>query len=372
MIIGLDARMWGRGFGGFSRYLRELTSCLWRLDSQNHYVVFLTEPEFSRFEPSGKNVEKVRVGSPHYGFREQFFLPLELAGRGLDVMHFPNFNAPIFYPGKSVVTIHDLTSLFFPGPGYDSWFFRKAARLIFAGALKKSSRIIAVSRSTRNDILKNFKVPPEKISVIYEGAGQSRQISDLAILKKKYNIRKPYLFYSGSWRVHKNLPALVRAFSLLIKNPKNDLQLVLGGWADGDSRKAVLETAVAGAVADRLVIIEPPVLPDEEIFSLLGGAAAVVIPSLAEGFGFLGLEALGAGGIVAASRLGSLQEILGEAAVFFDPRNPDDMAEKIQRLISDEVLGQVLRGKSVDILSRYNWGKTARETLDIYQKAVLE
>lgn len=372
MIIGLDARMWGRGFGGFSRYLRELTSHLWRLDSQNRYVVFLTEPEFSRFKLPGKNVEKVRVKSPHYSFQEQFFLPLELTGRGLDVMHFLNFNAPIFYPRKSVVTIHDLTPLFFPGPRYDSWFFQKAARLVFAGALKKSSRIIAVSRSTKADILKNFKVPPEKISVIYEGVSQSRYVSDLATVKKKHNIQKPYLFYSGSWRVHKNLPGLVRAFSLLIKNHRNDLQLVLGGWADDDSRKAVLETAAAGGVVDRLVIMEPPVLPDEEIFSLLGGAAVVVIPSLAEGFGFLGLEALKVGGVVAASRLESLQETLGEAAVFFDPKNPHDMAEKIQRLISEEVLGQVLRGKSANILARYNWEKTARETLKIYEEAVLE
>lgn len=374
MLIGIDARMWGPGFGGLSRYLRELTSALWRLDSENNYVVFLIEPEFSRFRPSSNRIKKIKVSSPHYGFREQFLLPRELGKEKTDLLHFPNFNVPVFYPGRFIVTIHDLTPLEFPGPGRDNFFFKKATRLVFSRSLRRASEIIAVSQDTKKKILGNFSILPEKIRVIYEGAGLAGATGgalNIEAAKRKNGIIKPYILYSGSWRIHKNLSGLVRAFAILVREKGADLELVLGGWGDQRTRDDVLKTAAAEGVKDRLKILTPAVLEDEEIFSLMGGASVVAVPSFAEGFGFLGLEALRSGGFAAVSDIDSLREILGEAALFFNPRDPRDMADKMARIISDASICENLRALSRPVLQKYDWNKTARETLEIYKKAVL-
>lgn len=370
MLIGLDARMWERKFGGFSRYLRELAPRLWRIDSKNHYAVFLTEPEFSLFQPPSARVKKIKASSPHYGLREQFLLPRELGRAKIDLCHFPNFNVPVFYGGKFVVTIHDLTSLDFPGPGRDNFIFREGARFVFSRALKRASKIIAVSEDTRGKILKNFSVDESKLTVIREGVSMPAKIIDPEAIKIKYGISKPYIFYSGSWRVHKNIPGLVRAFSVLVKEKGRDLELVLGGWGSENMKREIAASAESGGVEGRLKILTPSVLPDEEIFSLMRGASVVVIPSRAEGFGFLGLETLRASGFVAASDLASLKETLGGAAVFFNPDDPRDMADKISRVIFDDALRQTLRSESRAVLERFDWDKAARETLNLYEKAV--
>lgn len=366
MLIGIDARMWGRGFGGFSRYLRELAPRLWNIDSKNKYVIFLREPEFSLFQPPSDRVKKIKVSSPHYGLREQFLLPWELTRAKVDLCHFPNFNVPFFYGGRFIVTIHDLTSLDFPGPGRDNFIFREAARFVFFRALKRASGIIAVSEDTREKILENFSINEAKLAIIREGVALPNRIIDPETVKIKYGISRPYIFYSGSWRIHKNIPGLLRAFSVLVNEKGRDLELVLGGWGSENIKQEILETARAAGLEKRLKIITPAVLSDEEIFSLARGARAVVIPSRAEGFGFLGLEALGAGGLVAASDLASLRETLGGAAVFFNPEDPRDMANKISRLIEDDTLRQTLRLESRAVLEKFDWDKAARETLNLY------
>ena len=136
-------------------------------------------------------------------------------------MHFPHFNRPILYFGKSIVTIHDLTPKFFPGHKMNSLVRKIGFWLTFSQALKKSEKIIAVSNATKNDIVKHFKTAPEKIKVIYEGINENKsQIPEGDIREcrlREFGITKPFILYAGVWRSHKNMVGLIRAFDIILK-----------------------------------------------------------------------------------------------------------------------------------------------------------
>ena len=168
--IGIDARMYGAAQTGIGTYIEYLIKNLLEIDQEYFYKIFLMEPEFSNFKITQENVEKIKVNSRWYGWREQLILPWQMAREKVDLMHFPHFNVPIFYRGKYLVTIHDLTPLYFPGRKMGGSRFRKKAfRFVFSNAVRKAEKIIAVSNYTKNDLMKNFEIDEEKIKVIYEG-----------------------------------------------------------------------------------------------------------------------------------------------------------------------------------------------------------
>ncbi len=178
MKIGIDARFFGAKDKGFGRYTQKLVENLEKIDppaGRNQYFIFLRKDSWDEYEPASPHFQKVLADYKWYGIKEQILLPLKLKKYKLDLVHFTHFNVPIFYRGRFIVTIHDLTLRNFPTfrrslKNLIFYPFKNLAyRIVFRHAIKNSEKIIAISEYTKQEILRYYKVDPEKIKVIYEG-----------------------------------------------------------------------------------------------------------------------------------------------------------------------------------------------------------
>ncbi|MEK7123414.1 MAG: glycosyltransferase family 1 protein, partial [Patescibacteria group bacterium] len=343
MTIGIDARMFGAGQTGIGVYIENLIVNLIKIGKEFDFVVFANEnnPELARLEKllkAEKNFKIVLVNSHWYSWKEQLIFPFQIARQKIDLVHFPHFNIPILYRGKFIATIHDLTPKYFPGHKAGKSFLRRLAfDFVFKNALRRSEKIIAVSEYTKREILKFYEVSPDKIYVVHEGnpfQERNLKISEQAAaeLKLKYGISKPFIFYTGVWRNHKNLVGLIRAFKILTERSKFDLSLVIGGKEDScypEVRKSWEELELS----DKIIL--PGFISEKELPIFYKTASLTAVPSFLEGFGFIGLEAMSCGTPVAASAAGSLPEIFGKAAIYFDPKNPEDMAAAMAKILGD-------------------------------------
>jgi glycosyltransferase involved in cell wall biosynthesis len=378
MKIGIDARM--LGYSGIGRYAENLIREILQIDKKNQYVVFVQKDKegFKKFiNPKSKtlNLKVIEVDAPIYSFKEQSNFLKAVNREKLDVMHFTHFNRPIFYNRPSVVTIHDLTPIYFPGKKRKSLVEQSAYRLVLKTALKKSSKIIAVSNFTKKDILKNFPfINDKKIKVIYEGINFATTVKLKIKNKKQKNIIENwklgignYLLYVGVWREHKNLIGLIRAFEKLkFINHKSkflNLKLVIVGKPD-PYYPEVPEAARNSSFKKDIILTG--YVADEDLPALYQNAEVFVFPSFYEGFGLPPLEAMAFGCPVVSSNATSLPEVLGEAAVYFDPYNIDEMASKIAQVLSDRDLQKSLIEKGRKQVLKYSWRKMAEETVKVY------
>jgi glycosyltransferase involved in cell wall biosynthesis len=283
-------------------------------------------------------------------------------------MHFPHFNAPIFYSGKRVHTIHDITPKFFPGHKQKSWFRKKAYELTIKTSLRKSAQIITISQNTKVDLIKHFQVPETKIIVSYLGIEKHfkkvENYANIKELKAKYGITKPYLFFISAWRNHKNFEGLIKAFELL-KKQGSDYQLVLGGKEDPNYPNI---TQVLKNSEYKNDIISPGFISDQELPTFYSDAEIFIIPSFYEGFGIIGLEAMACQTPVISSNSTALPEILGDAALYFDPKNTQEIADQITTLSNNQELQAQLITKGLEQIKKYSWTDCAKQTLNTYKK----
>ena len=375
MKIGIDARFYSSAFTGIGRYSYELIKNLTVLDTENNYVVFLNNPQFDEFICPNERWKKILADTPHYSLREQTHFKKVITKENVDLMHFTHFNAPIFYRGKSVVTIHDLTLTLYPGAKMRSPLRRFAYHQTISSIARRSKKIIAVSNKTKEDIVHFLKVNPNKIDVIYEASNETFRVlpqeyieQNLPNIKAKYGITTPYLLYTGVWRDHKNLINLLRAFSILKNNHEFSGQLVITGKEDPHYPE-VKQTAELFSLADHVKFTG--LVPEEDLIALVNGATAYVMPSFYEGFGLPILEAFACGTPVACSRSSCLPEIAGEGnALFFDPHCPMEIAEALKKITTDEELRTTLRTRGLNRAQEFSWQKTAEQTLAVYREAV--
>jgi len=368
MRIAIDARMYGNEqCTGIGTYIERLTNELFKVDQKNEYLLFLREAAFNHFNPPHDGVKKALVHSPWYSYDEQLRLPFEFAKHKFDLIHYPHFNSPVFYFKKSVCTIHDITPLFFPGHKMDSWFRKTAHQLVFRATIAKAKKVIAVSESTKAGIVEFFGVNPDKIAVTYEGVDERfRNVQNSGIIreiKERFGITKPYLFYVGVWRNHKNIETLVRAFNILKEKYKIEHQLVLGGREDLHYTKVRQEIEASPYKQD---IITTGYIADNELPVLYNQADCFVIPSFIEGFGLIAIESQSCGCPVIASNTSSLPEVLNDSALFFDPHKADELAQQIYNLLHNTELRKSIIAKGTNNIQRFSWRKCARQTLEIY------
>lgn len=375
MKIGIDARFYGPLGKGLGRYTERLIRNLEKIDSENDYVIFLRKENWDDYSPARCNFKKVLADFRWYSLKEQLLMPLKIYQEKVDLMHFPHFNIPIFYFGPFVVTIHDLILLQFPtkrattlGP-FLYKFKYLAYKITIRQAVKRAKKIIAVSRYTQKEIISYFNINPKKISVIYEacdGVESGQLVIPQKEFLKKYNIVKPYLLYVGNAYPHKNLEKLLYVFKKL-KNVSNfNYQLVLVGKEDYFYRRLKKDAQRLSLLNDNSVVFFG-FANDSQLASLYRNASLYVFPSFIEGFGLPPLEAMSYGLPVVASRTSCLPEILGEAAVFFDPRDPKDISQKILKVLNNKLLQKELIEKGFKQIKKFKWLKCAQETLKVYK-----
>ncbi len=369
MRIGIDARMYGvKAATGIGGYIQNLIEQLAKIDSDNEYILFMNDPAFSEFQPQNSRFKKIKVDIKWYSWAEQLIFPIILFRYNLDLVHFPNFNTPIFYFKKSVVTIHDITPIFYPGPIVKKSKIRRLAYwLVLRLSILKAKTIITPSNHTKDGITKHLKIKTKKIKVVYLGfdsklVNRSSQPEINQVLSK-YAITKPYLLYLGVWRDHKNLVGLIKAFAILRIKNQLDYQLVLGGAADQnypEISQAINESPVKNQ------IITPGFIAEKELGLIYQGAKLFVLPSFCEGFGLVALEAIHCQIPVVSSQSTSLPEILGDSAVYFDPADPKDIAQKISNVATNKDLINTMVSKGQKQLLKYDWCQCAQTTLNIY------
>ncbi|MDA1060239.1 MAG: glycosyltransferase family 1 protein [bacterium] len=373
MRIGIDCRLFSSNFTGIGRYTHELVGNIIELNRHlkepHQLVLFFNNPEFHQFKTIAP-IKKILVNAKHYSIKEQTRFLRLLNKEKLDHVHFPHFNVPIFYRRPYTVTIHDLTLSLFPGRKMTKWYHRLAYYLTIKNATKKAKKIIAVSQNTKDDIVKLLKRDPDKIEVIHHGINPDFTIvKDAHVLEKtlhKYHIKKEFLLYTGVWRDHKNLPRLIHAFKKL-KEKNYNLQLVITGKADPnypEVKNTVKKLDIEGDV------IFPGLVEEKELIHLYNAAHIFVFPSLYEGFGLPPLEAMRCGTPVTASNNSSIPEVCGiDNALFFDPENTEDIAEKIETLYKDSDLQAALIEKGIRHTSKFTWEKMAKKTFNVITRA---
>lgn len=371
--IGIDARLFGtQQAAGIGTYAEELLAELVKLDSVNRYTAFVL-PEVAEFFPIyAPNLNKKLVRFGHYTYGEQVFYPRVLSRAQLDLIHYTNFNTPILFTQlKSVVTIHDLTLWFYPGRKQTSWFRRAIYRQVIRRSCLNATRIIAISQGTKRDLVEHLQIDPAKIDVVYNAAPKRYRPVDnpkrVEMIKSKYNISRPFFLYVGQWRAHKNLVRLIRAMALLRHRYNIDYQLVLVGKMDTFAPE-VPATIKQMNLQD--MVITTGYVADSDLPYFYSEAEAFVFPSLYEGFGIPPLEAMASGTPVLSSNASVMPEILGEAALYFNPMDIEDIAQAMYKLATTFRLKKELTEAGFRQAKKYSFARVARETLAVYQKAL--
>ncbi|MEK7665717.1 MAG: glycosyltransferase family 1 protein [Patescibacteria group bacterium] len=372
MKIGIDARMYGPkwGGGGIGRYVEELVNELQKIDSENRFVLFLKRENFDACKLINQRFEKVIADAHWYTTKEQLIMPRIIDGAHLDLMHYPHWNIPLRAKTPFVVTIHDLILLEDPNSARATTLgpIRYAIKRIgynkvLRHAIEKSKAIITVSDYVKGSILTHFNVQSEKIHVIYEGVSSKSQLPNYPIVQLP--VASPYFLYVGSAYPHKNLESLLHAFSFFVKKHPN-VRLVLVGKEDKfykDLKKELQEIDI-----DENAVIFTGFVPENVLHALYANASLYIFPSRHEGFGLPPLEAMRHGVPVASSNRGPMPEVLGNAAIYFNPDDLEEMVEVMERTQEDEILRDELVKKGNERIKRYTWETMAKEIEAIYEK----
>jgi glycosyltransferase involved in cell wall biosynthesis len=332
----------------------------------------LRRENWDYYIPKVSNFKKVLADNRWYGLKEQIMMPWVIWRQRLDIVHFPHFNIPIFCPVKFVATIHDLILLQFPTPRattlgpllYKIKYL--AYRLVISLGLRRAKKVLTVSECTKREIIKHFKIKSEKIVVTPEACdgveyGQLKMPESGTL--KKFGIEKPYLLYVGNAYPHKNLEGLIRVFGRL----GLDCQLVLVGKEDYFYKRIKEENKAA--VADKKIIFTDFV-SEATLADLYRNARIYVFPSFVEGFGLPGLEAMSYGLPVVAANSSCLPEIYGKAAIYFNPHDEEEMAEKIKEVFENEDLRKKIIDAGFEQIKKYDWRKFSEQTLRVYNDTI--
>lgn len=371
MKIVIDARMYGLEHAGIGRYVMSLVNHLERLDKKNDYWLLLRKKYFEQLEFRNRRFKKILADYRHYSFLEQLFLPLQLIKLKPDLVHFPHFNVPVFWWGKQVVTIHDLIKHESRGPKTTTkwrpfyWFKYLNYCFLVWLAVKRASQIIVPSQHWKEELIKRYKVKPSKIVVTYEGADSKFKSSGLKkspqTVLKKYHVKKPFVIYTGSLYPHKNIVRLARAVKKINAFQPLTLVVVCARNIFYERFKKKMSQIKATPWVNLAGFV-----PDEELALLYQEAEAFVFPTLLEGFGLPGLEAMAANLPLLASDIPVLREVYGKGALFFDPYDINDISQKILTVVGRDKIKKTLVKQGNQQLKKYSWQKMAQETLTIY------
>lgn len=347
-------------------YILNLLKYFGELDPASEFLIYHKKefnPELA--PPDFSNYKIKKIFSPLFWTQTRF--AAELWKDRPDVLWMPMHNAPLLRPKKmkTVVTIHDLAFKYFP-----EHFPKKdllKINLLTSLAVKNADGIIAISGSSKKDILKFYPgTQIDKIKVIYHGFDpevfqKERDLEKEIEIKKRLNIRGKYLLYTGAIQPRKNLEVFIEAFNRLKTGQNSDLSLVLAGEKAWLSEKTVRKAQESSFSTD---IIMPGKLKFDDLGHLFRGASVFIFPSLYEGFGIPILEAMAAKVPVICAQNSSLPEVAGEAALYFNSGDAEDLAQKINSVLKDETWRTAMIAKGLEQIKKFSWEKCARETLE--------
>lgn len=358
--IAIDARIVNSSTG---RYVERLLTYLQDVDTSNQYSVLVLAKDADYWKPRNANFT-IRVADfDQYSFAEQLGYARFLKKLKPDLVHFCMPQQPVLYKGKKMTTFHDLSLL----KTYNSdknWFIfhskQKVGKWVFKKVIEDNDHLVAISKFTAKELTEFSPIAEEKTTLVYEASDVN------SIAPKKYQLPfKKYILYVGQQSDYKNLKRLGDAHQILLaKYP--DLGLVLAGKKNASALKNEAYFNSKGYTNIHFTDF----VPDEQLSWLYTHAEAYVFPSIMEGFGLPGLEAMGYGTPVVSSNATCLPEVYGQAAHYFNPLDTSDMAEAIAQVLSDDKLRTRLAKAGFKQIKKYSWKKMAQETHAIYKQVL--
>ena len=368
--VGIDAHAAEGAPSGNGSYVRGLLPALARLDDDVEYVVYALDPGHAFYADFRAHPRvTVRRLWPRAALAR---IPLALGAAScrdrVDALHV-QYVGPPYHRGVSVVTIHDLAFLRIPRafPRLQSLRLRLQVR---ANA-RRAAVVITDSEHSRRDLVDAYGLDGGRIHVIPLAAAprltQVRDAAALEAVKEKFGITRRYVLSLGRLNARKNLLGLLRAFERVGPGLAEPAQLVIAG--PHDFQTDALDRAIAASPCASAVR-RLGAVPSEDLPALLSGAAAFAYPSLFEGFGLPPLEAMACGTPVICSNTGSLPEVVGDAALTFDPSKVDDIAGALRRVLTDAAVRADLALRGPARAARFSWRTTAELTLEAYRHAL--
>jgi len=359
--IVIDARESGTGTG---RYIDKLIEYLHKLKPDFEIVVLTKSGRIEFMKAAAPSFEVVESNYKEFTFAEQIGFLRQLNGLKADLVHFGMTQQPILYRGKAVTTIHDLTTARFTNP-IKNWlvfkFKQQMYKLVIRRVAKKSVMLLTSSEYVKRDVAQFARLPANKIVVVYEAADKiTAPVEPIVSLSGKQ-----FIMYFGRAQPHQNLRLAVDAFAELKKDYPR-LHLVLVGKLDDSYR--LLQKYVRDRGVEQVVFTD--FVSEGELRWLYENARAYVFPSLSEGFGLPGLEALAHGLPLVSSQASCLPEIYGDAALYFDPKDTDDIAQKVKAVLQNPQIAEKLRTVGPKQAAKYSWQRTAKQTLEVYSKVL--
>jgi glycosyltransferase involved in cell wall biosynthesis len=408
MLIGIDASRAARiQPTGTEAYSRQLIQALLQIESEHRFILYsptaLAPDLWGRTSPAAESAPENPISdtrthipsSPHTRLTLRVIpcprlwthgrLTWELWRDPPDVLFVPAHVMPLVCPVPALVTVHDLGYLHYPQAHrpFDRWYLHRTTRR----HVHKAAGIVADSEATRQDLVQQYQVDPNRIIVIYPGRDRSLvRVEDpaaIAAVRERYRIKEDYLLYLGTLQPRKNLVRLVEAFArlqaaansrvpptsgpMLPPPAATRLQLVLAGkegWLCDDLFQQVRHLGLENQV------VFPGYIAAEDKAALISGALALVFPSLFEGFGLPVLEAMACGTPVLTSNVSSMPEVAGQAALLVDPLSVDDIAAGLRRLSTDGNLRHSLVQRGYAQIQGFSWQSAARQLLEALESVV--
>lgn len=358
----IEARESGTSTG---RYIDKLLEYLCQQRPDFEVVVLTKKPRVDFIRTIAPGFSVVESNFKEFSFGEQLGLARQLYGLKANLVHFSMTQQPVLYFGKSLTTVHDLTTTRFRNPA-KNWLVFKLKQWVYRGlivwAAHKSRALLTVSDFVKNDLARFAHVSQSKITTTYLAADKISDLPEPVTGLK--NVK--FIMYVGRPLPHKNLKRLIDAFAIVRKN-QPEVKLVCAG------KKDILYERLEGYAAKKGLadsVVFCGFVSEGQLRWLYENTAAYIFPSLSEGFGLPGLEAMAHGAPVVSSNATCLPEIYGEAALYFNPKDTLDMATKISQILTNPDLVKKLITKGHAQVAKYSWRKMATQTLAIYKKVL--
>jgi glycosyltransferase involved in cell wall biosynthesis len=353
--IVIDARESGTSTG---RYIDKLIEQLHGLQPNHQITIATKSHRLEHFLEVAPTFQVVAADHKEFTFEEQLGLNKQLKSLKPDLVHYGKDHQPVLYGGKHITTMHDLTTMRFTNPDKAALTF-KIKQSVYKWLVKKvaknSDAILTPTEFVKQDIVTYTHVRPEKITVTYEAAelitDTPQPVSGLE--------NAQFIMYIGRPTPHKNLQRLIEAFAQL-KGQHPNLKLVLAGKFDANYQ------AIQEQNKQIANIVFTDFITDGQLRWLFEHCSAYIFPSLSEGFGLPGLEAMIHGAPVVSSNATCLPEVYGQAAHYFDPLSTQSMADAINEVLTNKELRQQLIQAGQTQAAQYSWRRMAEQTLQVY------
>jgi len=368
--VALDLTAVPENVAGAGVYMLNLARALSRHDGPADFVLFAPEHALTRLGIESPRVRQIPVRLPGRAARlvwEQTRLPRLLSDYEADILHSPHYTAPLMARQASVVTFPDMTFLLYPE------LHTPVKRVVFPFFMRQSaeraSRLIAMSESTRRDMIRLLGVAPSKVTTIHLAASDDflpRSPAEIGETCRRYSVSPhQYLLYVGVFEPRKNIPNLITAFNEIAAG-YSDITLALAGkpgWMYEEIYARVRDLGLEGRVRFLGYV------PDADLPALYSGARTFVYPSVYEGFGLPILEAMRCGTPVITSESSSMSEVAGSAAVLINPNDPAELRNAMVRVIDDPSFARRLRESGLARAAMFGWDRCATDTIAVYRSA---